>query len=73
MGICVTWLSSVVATPTQVLHVVRHLPWYAVVAPSRLGDWAIVLHNTLNLSFTCTLLLLAACPRSGVVWAWWQR
>ncbi len=58
---------------TQALHVARYLPWYAVVAPLQLGDWAGMLHNTLNLSFACMVLLLASCSRSGAVWAWWRR
>ncbi len=62
-----------IATHVQVLHVAGHLPWYTVVAPSRLGDWATVLLNIVRLNFTCTLLLLAACPRGGAVWAWWRR
>lgn len=57
----------------QVLHVLRHLVSYTVLAPARLGDWPTVLVNAQALCLTAFLLLLTVSPRSGRLWAAWRR
>ncbi len=57
----------------QVLHVLRHLPWYLLVRPARVGDWAGLLSNAHHLAFTGLVLVLAAAPRQGALWDWWRR
>lgn len=59
--------------PHQVLHVLRHLPWYTLVRPARLGDLGTLLINLQLYAFCCLVLLLALRPRSGRLWAVWRR
>lgn len=59
--------------PLEVLHVARHLLWYTLVRPARLGDWAGMELNAQVLLLSAVLLLLAACPRRGRLWALWRR
>ncbi len=57
----------------QVLHVARHLLWYTLVRPVRMGDWAGAELNAQVLLTTCLVLALAASPRGGRLWAAWRR
>ncbi len=73
---CTRLLHAPVSTPPmtlQVLHVARHLLWYTLVRPARLGDWAGVELNAQVLLLSAALLLLAASPRRGQLWALWRR
>ncbi len=47
----------------QVLHIVRHLPSYALLLPLRLGDWPSAIVNTQVLAFPVLFILLAFSPR----------
>lgn len=51
----------------------RHLPWYALLRPTRLGDWPLVALHAVFLSLSGTMLLLAASPRGGRMWDLWGR
>ncbi len=51
----------------------RHLPWYLLVRPARVGDWVGLLSNAHQMAFTGLVLVLAAARRQGRLWDWWRR
>ncbi len=57
----------------QVLHVLEHLVWYGLGRPARMGDWGSGLLNLQVLAFSCLVLLLASCLRSGRLSTAWRR
>ncbi len=57
----------------QSLHVLLHLLWYAVAGPVLHGDWALALLHAAFLAYCGAMVVLAASPRGGSLWAAWRR
>ncbi len=51
----------------------RHLPWYALLRPARLGDWPLAALHAALLAFSATMLVLTFSPRGDRLWAAWGR
>ncbi|KXZ53923.1 hypothetical protein GPECTOR_6g841 [Gonium pectorale] len=59
--------------PRQVVHVLRHLSWYLLVRPVRVGDWAWAAMLPTSAALWLLLTALAVSPRGGRLWRWWCR
>ncbi|KXZ55545.1 hypothetical protein GPECTOR_2g1094 [Gonium pectorale] len=72
-GLLISGYPCASGLPTQVLHILAYLPFYAWSRPLKMRDWAWLATAAMHLLMLALVWSLALSSRRSPLWAWWLR